>query len=71
MNIKPQPNHFIYLQMLQGMTPGERLQKAFELSDRSKKLFLQGLKMRFPEKSAVEIKAIYLERIALCHNRNY
>jgi hypothetical protein len=71
MNIKPQPNHQLYLQTLKRMTPEQRLMKAFELSDLTKKLFLYGLKKRFPEKSEAEIKAIYLERIALCHNRNY
>jgi hypothetical protein len=71
MNIKPQTNHHIYLQTLKSMTSEQRLMKAFELSERAKKLFLYGLKQRFPEKSDAEIKAIYLERVALCHNRNY
>jgi hypothetical protein len=47
------------------------LKKAFELSAITKKLFLHGLKKRFPEKNEAEIKTIYLERIAQCHNRNY
>jgi hypothetical protein len=53
------------------MTPEQRLLKAFELSALSKKLFLHGLKKRFPEKSETEIKSIYLKQIAQCHNRNY
>lgn len=71
MNIKTHPNHFVYLQTLKRMTPEQRLLKAFELSEFAKELFLHGLKKRFPEKTEAEIKAIYLERIALCHNRNY
>lgn len=71
MQIKQNPNHKIYLQTLKSMAPEQRLQKAFELSSFTKKLFMQGLKKRFPDKTEAEIKAIYLERIAKCHNRNY
>jgi hypothetical protein len=71
MDIKTRQNHFVYLQTLKRMTSEQRLKKAFELSDFTKELFLHGLKKRFPEKTEAEIKAIYLERIALCHNRNY
>ncbi|MCU0446138.1 MAG: hypothetical protein MUE85_14625 [Microscillaceae bacterium] len=70
-NIKPNPNHHIYLQTLQKMTPAERLQKAFELSEMTKQLFLQGLKKRFPEYDEVKIMQIYLQRISLCYNRNW
>ncbi len=71
MDIKQDPNHHLYIQVLQKMTSEQRLAKAFELSNRSKELFLQGLRKTFPEKSEQEIKKIYLERIALCYNRNY
>lgn len=71
MQIKQSPNHKIYLQTLRSMTPEQRLQKAFELSSLTKNLFLHGLKRRFPGKTEAEIKAIYLERIAKCYNRNY
>ena len=65
MNIKPNPNHKIYLQVLSDMTPCERLKKAFELSELSKKLFLSGLKKRFPEKTEKQMMAVYIERILL------
>ena len=71
MNIKPHPNHHIYLQTLMKMTPEQRLQKAFELSALTKELFLTGLKERFSDRNEAEIKQIYLERIAKCYNRNY
>ncbi|HEY2725700.1 MAG TPA: hypothetical protein VGI61_00890 [Parafilimonas sp.] len=71
MEIKPRPNHTIYLQALKNMTPAQRLQKAFELSAFTKALFFQGLRKRFNNKTESEIKAIYLERIEKCHNRNY
>lgn len=71
MNIKPQPNHAQYLRTLRNMTPEQRLAKAFELSRLTRELFLQGLQKRFLEKNDVEIKNLYLERIAKCYNRNY
>jgi len=71
MEIKPRPNHSIYIQALRSMTPEQRLQKAFELSAFTKALFLHGLRKRFIDKTDAEIKAIYLERIEKCHNRNY
>ncbi len=70
-NIKPQPNHSLYLTALRKMTPEQRLRKAFELSMLTKELFLSGLKKRFSQKNEAEIKKIYLDRIAKCHNRNY
>lgn len=70
-DIKPKPNHAIYLQTLRKMTPAQRLEKAFELSAMSKQLFLQGLKKRFPNYTEQELKALYLKRISLCYNRNY
>jgi len=71
MNIKPRPNHSLYLKTLRNLTPEQRLKKAFELSTMSKELFLLGLYKRFSDKSEDQIKLIYLERIAKCHNRNY
>ena len=49
MNIKPQPNHRIYIQTLQRMLPEARLMKSFELSQFTKDLFLHGLRKRFPK----------------------
>ena len=71
MEIKPHPNHHLYLHILRKMSPEQRLAKAFELSEMTKKLFLQGLRIRFLDKDEMEIKQIYLERIAKCYNRNY
>ncbi len=60
-----------YLRILRRMTPEQRLHKAFELSEFGKKLFLAGLRRRYPDASEEEIWAIYLRRIEKCHNRNY
>ena len=71
MNIKERPNHRLYIETLRNMTPEARLMKAFELTEFSRKLFLQGLKRRFPDLPEDEIKKLYLKRLAKCHNRNY
>ena len=71
MNVKKRPNQRIYLQALRRMTPEKRLLKAFELSEFSKGLFLEGLHKRFPGLSEEAIRKIYLKRVDKCHNRNY
>ena len=71
MEIKPRPNHSLYLKSLRQMTPEQRLAKVFELSRFTKELFLQGLQKRFPDKGETEIKEIYLQRLLKCYNRNY
>lgn len=64
-------SHQKYLETLSRMTPEERLKRAFDLSEFTRALFLDGLRRRFPEKSEVQIHTLFLERLALCHNRNY
>lgn len=71
MDPKPRPNHLQYLRILAGMSGEERLLKAFELSDYARSLFKQGLRQRFPQLSADDFNKLYLQRIDLCHNRNY
>ena len=71
MDVKPRPNHEAYLRVLRQMTPEQKLNKAFELSSFVKGLFLAGLRQRFPAESEAEIRRLYLERLDLCHNRNY
>lgn len=69
--LKPQPDHRIYLAALRRMSPQQRLVKAFELSDNVRQLFRDGLRRRFPDLSEEEIQQLYLDRLSLCHNRNY
>ena len=71
MNPKRRPNHRIYIEALRRMTPEERLQKAFELSEFARDLFLQGLRRRFPDLPEESLIRIYRERLEKCHNRNY
>jgi hypothetical protein len=70
MSLKPRPNDAVYLEILSKMTPEQRLKKAIELTEFSRKVFLTGLRQRFPEKSEEEIRALYLERLMLCHNQH-
>ena len=65
MNPKPQPNHQQYLQALQDLGPEGRFKKMLELTQRSKNLFLHGLRKRFPEKTEEEISELYLEKLKL------
>jgi hypothetical protein len=71
MNIKERPNHALYIRALRRMSPQTRLMKAFELTEFSRRLFLQGLRRRFPDLSDGELHRVYLERLVKCHNRNY
>lgn len=71
MDPKPRPNRELYLQALRRMTPGQRLEKAMELSELGKQLLMYGIRKRFPAADENEIKRRYLDRIAKCHNRNY
>jgi hypothetical protein len=71
MDLKPRPNHHLYIETLRRMSPEQRLRKAFELSELTKALFLAGLRQRFPDLSEQDLRKIYLERLDKCHNRNY
>jgi hypothetical protein len=71
MDPKPRPNHRLYLEILRSMTPEQRLLKAFELSEFSKALFIEGLRKRFPDATEEEFRRILFDRLEKCHNRNY
>jgi hypothetical protein len=71
MELKLEPNRSKYVQVLRGMSPAQRLKKAIELSELGKRLFLHGLVRRFPDATKEELHALYLQRMARCHNRNY
>ena len=53
------------------MTPEERLMQALALSDFVRELFAEGLRRRFPDLSEHEFRALLLQRLDLCHNRDY
>lgn len=70
-DVKPRPNHRQYIAVLRGMTAEQRLAKAFELSEMTKRLFIQGLRDRFPDLDEERFHELMLQRLELCHNRNY
>jgi hypothetical protein len=61
----------VYLRVLRGLTPEQRLRKAFELSDFSRALFREGLRMRFPDASAEALAQLERDHIDRCRNNNY
>ena len=71
MDPKPRPNRRLYIEILRRMTPEERLLKAFELSDFTRRLFAEGLRERFPNMPEDEFQRLLRQRLDRCHNRNY
>jgi hypothetical protein len=68
---KPRPSHGVYLRVLRGLTPEQRLRKAFELGATARALFEHGLRQRFPGLSDAAFAALVRRRLDRCHNRNY
>ena len=68
--MKPRPNHQRYIRVLRGMTPEQRLRKAFELTDFSRALFVHGLKRRFPDRSPEAFEELVRRRLEKCRNRS-
>jgi hypothetical protein len=71
MDIKPRPNHRLYIEILRRMTPEERLTEALELSEFSKQLFIARLQHRFLYLPEEELKTLIKARLERCHNRNW
>lgn len=58
-------------EVLRRLTPEQRLLIAFELSENSRMIFREGLRILFPDLSEQELAALFVERLDLAHNRNY
>jgi hypothetical protein len=71
MQIKPRPNHRRYLDVLRRMTSEQKAQKAFELSEFTKQLFLDSLRERHPGLSQRELHRLALNRLVRCRNRSF
>jgi hypothetical protein len=69
MDPKARPNRQLYLETLRGMTPEQRLLKAFELSELSHDLLRAGIRRRYPDAGPDEVQRIYLEQLGRCQNR--
>ena len=68
-DLKIRANHQEYIRILRRLTPEQRLLKAFELTDLGRRLFMDGLRRRYPHLDSHGLRALYLARIARCHNR--
>ena len=68
---KQQLNHRLYLEALDRMGPEKRLQKAFELSDMTRKLLMQGIRTRFPDATPEQLRDVLLTVLERCRNNNY
>lgn len=53
------------------MTPVQRFRKALELTELGRRLFIDGLHRRYAGVPETEIRRLYLEHMAKCHNRTY
>lgn len=71
MDPKARPNRQLYLEALRGMTPEQRLLKAFELSELSHGLLREGIRQRYPDAGPDEVQRIYRERLSRCQDRAY
>jgi hypothetical protein len=63
--------HRVYIQALRDMGPERRAARMFELSEWTRRLFLGGLREANPHLSEEELHKLFLQRIDLCHNRNW
>ena len=71
MDIKPRPNHRRHLAILRALTPAQRLEKSFELTEFSRQLMKDGIRNRNPNATPEQLRKIFLDRLEKCHNRNY
>jgi hypothetical protein len=69
-DIKPRPNHAMYIDILRRMTGEERLKKAIELTLTTRELMRAGLRHRHPGASDDELAALAAEALLACHRRN-
>ena len=60
-----------YYSVILKMTPEQKIAKVIELTELSRNLMKEGLKIQFPNKTEIEIHKLYLDRLKQCHNSNY
>jgi len=69
--MKTYPNKQRYHEILRAMTPQQRLEKSFELTELANAAFKAGLAQRNPDLSPEELGALYVQRLIACHNQTY
>jgi hypothetical protein len=68
---KPDPNQEKYFEALRRLTPEQRIDQIFELSEFARDLFSQALRRQHPDLPEADFKRLLLQRLAACHNSNY
>jgi hypothetical protein len=69
--LEKEPNQEMYYDVLRKMNPEQKIAKVIELTELSRELMKEGLKIQFPNKTGTEIHQLYLDRLKQCHNSNY
>lgn len=69
--LEKEPAQEMYYNVVKKMTSEQKIDKVFELTELSRKLMKEGLKIQFPNKTETEIHLLYLDRLKQCHNLNY
>ena len=69
--MKTYTNKQRYHEILRGMSPQEKLEKSFELTDFANAAFKAGLVSRYPNLTEDELERLYLEKKKTWHNQNY
>ncbi len=69
--MKDDLNHAIYIRLMRRLTPEQRLAIAFDLSEFSKRLFIEGLRKLCPDLPQARFRQLVMRRLERCHNRDY
>jgi len=67
---KTSQNRQLYIEVLRGMTPEQRLQKALELTREMREISRAGVRSRNPEKAAAEVDRLAVEQLLRWHSRS-
>ena len=70
-NLKPNPNEERYFDGLRAMTPEQRIDKVFEITEFTRDLLRNALRRKHPQASEAELHRLYLEHLRECHNSSY
>jgi hypothetical protein len=66
---KTDANRKLYIEVLQRMTPEQRLRKALELTQTTRELAKAGVRSRNPELGQAEIDRLAVEQIIRWHSK--
>lgn len=68
MDVKARPNHRKYVEILRRMTPAQRLDKSFELTEHARELMKARLRRKHPQATPEELQRLFLDRMKRYHN---